>query len=122
MVPLPLRFSTDLKSNLFLVLPVKLLISGFDTIRFHKKCCTFSHWPIFHVSFSFCHIILILTVHIIPYWHLKQSTIDIIEIFKDIGSGFNSFVKIFSMNLIEFFLILSLTVIFSLPFYSYKIS
>ena len=65
--------------------------------------------PISHV-FYFCHIITLLTVHLLHYRLSKSGTIDNIKILEDIDYDLNGFFNTtFSKNLFEF---LSLTVLF----------
>ena len=79
----------------------------------------FRQSAIFHVFFSFCRIITLLTVRISYYWRSKLGTIGRIKFFKVIAEGFNGFNKAFSKNLIVFFN-LSFTVVFAFSFQSYE--
>ena len=97
------RLSTESEFDLFCALSyifVALILLDFTTFFIR-------HWPIFHIFFSFYHIITLLKVHILRYSSSKRCTIKHIKNFKGTDYGFNGFDTPFLKNLVEFFFILS---------------
>ena len=99
------------------VLSLKLLFSGFDTTRF--PIFFFRYLPVFRVFYSHYHIINSSHITLLAF---KKNTIEHSKILKDIDYRFNGLDPPFLKKLIEFFLVLSSTVIFTLSFRSYEIS
>ena len=111
-LPLP---STELNFDLFAVLSVKLWFSGFDTTRFHFFLLFLGIGPFIAFFFSFCNIILLLTVHILHYRYSKRCTIEHIKILKGTDYVLNGFDTL-SRRFLIFFSKLTSTVVFTLSF------
>ena len=103
------------------VLSLKLLFSGFDTTRFQiflflDICQFFTFSSFVTLSHYFISHITLLAFQKKHNWLIDN------KILNDIDYRFNGLDTSFLKKLIEFFLNLSLTVIFTLSFRSYEIS